>query len=45
MTNMAQLKEITFTENNQAKLVLSNDQHIPISSRYLQVFKEALGLC
>lgn len=45
LINMAQLKEITFTENNQAKLVLSNDQHIPISRRYLKVFKEALGLC
>lgn len=45
LINMAQLKEITFTENNQAKLVLSNGQHIPISRRYLKVFKEALGLC
>ncbi|CAA2930349.1 Transcriptional regulatory protein YehT [Arsenophonus endosymbiont of Bemisia tabaci Q2] len=45
LSYMTQLKEITFTENNQAELVLSNDQHIPISRRYLKVFKEALGLC
>ncbi|WP_425322340.1 LytTR family transcriptional regulator DNA-binding domain-containing protein [Arsenophonus nasoniae] len=35
----------TFAENSQAKLVLSNDQPIPISRRYLKAFKEALGLC
>lgn len=45
LVNMTQLKEITFGENSQAKLILSNGQHIPISRRYLKPFKEALGLC
>lgn len=45
LVNMAQLQEITFDENSHAKLVLSNGQLIPISRRYLKVFKEALGLC
>lgn len=35
----------TFAENSQAKLILSNGQPIPISRRYLKVFKEVLGLC
>lgn len=45
LVNMTQLKEITFGENSQAKLILSNGQYIPISRRYLKPFKEVLGLC
>ncbi|HEC1403225.1 TPA: LytTR family transcriptional regulator DNA-binding domain-containing protein, partial [Enterobacter hormaechei] len=31
-------------DNGQAELILSNDETIPVSRRYLRPLKEALGL-
>ncbi|CBJ79525.1 putative response regulator in two-component regulatory system [Xenorhabdus bovienii str. Jollieti] len=44
LVNMTHLREIIFGENGQAELVLRNNEHIPVSRRYLKPLKEVLGL-
>ena len=44
LVNLTRLREILLGDNGQAELILSNDETIPVSRRYLRPLKEALGL-